>query len=101
MTDLQRRIGETVILNVPRHGLLRGLSTAMGLELFAYFIYDYPEDFARYMAASGARRLEWVQAVADRALSPVILIAEDFATKQGPIFPPEFLPATTTPMSSP
>jgi uroporphyrinogen decarboxylase len=29
--------------------------------------------------------------VADAALSPVILIPEDFATRQGPIFPPEFL----------
>jgi uroporphyrinogen-III decarboxylase len=43
------------------------------------------------MAVSGAHALEWVKAVADRDLSPVILIAEDFATKQGPIFPQDFM----------
>ena len=90
MTDLQAQIGETVILKYHDVGFCSAYD-AMGLELFSYFTYDYPEVFARYMAASGARRLEWVRAVADRELSPVILLAEDFATKQGPIFPPDFL----------
>ncbi|MBM3477091.1 MAG: hypothetical protein FJX75_27805 [Armatimonadetes bacterium] len=90
MTVLQAQVGETVILKYHDVGFCAAFD-AMGLELFSYFVYDYPEVFARYMAASGARRLEWVQAVADRELSPVILIAEDFATKQGPIFPPDFL----------
>lgn len=90
LTDLQARLGETVILKYHDVGFCAAYD-AMGLELFCYFVHDYPEDFARYMAASGQRRLEWVRAVADRSLSPVILIAEDFATKQGPIFPPDFM----------
>lgn len=90
MTELQARIGETVILHCHDVGFCAAYD-ATGLELFCYLIHDYPEVLGRYMAASAARRLEWVQAVADRTLSPVILIAEDFATKQGPIFPGAFL----------
>jgi hypothetical protein len=90
MTGLQAQLGETVILKYHDVGFCTAYDT-IGLELFSFLVYDYPEVFGRYMAASGARRLEWVQAVADPALSPVILIAEDFATKQGPIFPPDFL----------
>ena len=44
-----------------------------------------------FMQASVEQELRRVHTVADRRLSPVILIAEDFATQQGPIFPPEFL----------
>ena len=90
MTDLQARVGETVILRPHDVGFCSAYD-GMGLELFCYFVHDYPEVFDRYMAASGARRADWVRAVADRALSPVVLIAEDFATKQGPIFPPDFM----------
>ncbi|MBM3500525.1 MAG: hypothetical protein FJX74_17845 [Armatimonadetes bacterium] len=90
MSDLQAQVGETVILRYHDVGFCAAYD-AMGLELFAYLVHDDPDIFARHMEASGARRLEWVQAVADRELSPVILIAEDFATKHGPIFPPDFL----------
>ena len=90
MTQLQAKIGETVILKYHDIGFCSAYD-AMGLELFVYFVHDHPEVFFEYMAASAANRLEWVNAVADRALSPVILIAEDFATKQGPIFPPDFM----------
>ncbi len=90
MTGLQAQVGETVILKYHDVGFCAAYDT-MGLELFSYLVCDFPEVFARYLAVSAARRLEWVRAVADPALSPVVLIAEDFATKQGPIFPPEFL----------
>jgi len=90
LTDLQGQIGETVILKYHDVGFCAAYDS-LGLELFSYLVHDHPEVFARYMAISGARALEWVEAVADPALSPVILIAEDFATKQGPLFPPDFL----------
>jgi hypothetical protein len=88
--DLQAKIGETVLLKYHGTGFC-GAFDAMGLELFTYFVTDYPEVFDEYMQVSAARQLAWARAVADRTLSPVILIAEDFATKQGPIFPPAFL----------
>jgi hypothetical protein len=52
---------------------------------------DYPEDMTEFMEASIENSVRKVHAVADMDLSPVVLIAEDFSTKQGPIFGPVFL----------
>jgi hypothetical protein len=90
MLDLQARIGDTVILNYSGTGFCHAFDS-MGLEIFTFFQLDYPEVLQAYLDASLARELRRVHAVADPALSPVILIPEDFATKQGPIFPPDFL----------
>jgi hypothetical protein len=90
MLDLQRRIGDTVILNYSFTGFCTGWN-AMGLEIFTFFYADYPAAFADYLDACGERELKRVHAAADPDLSPVVLIPEDFSTKQGPIFRPEFL----------
>jgi uroporphyrinogen-III decarboxylase len=90
MCDIQQRIGETVILNYSFTGFC-GVFDAMGLEIFTFFMEEYADVMAEHIEASTAREVERVHAVADPSLSPVILIAEDFATKQGPIFSPAFL----------
>jgi len=90
MLDLQGKIGDTVILNFSYTGF-SACFDAMGLEIFTFFQLDYPEVLAAYMEASTASELRRVHAAADPRLSPVILIPEDFGTKQGPIFPPGFL----------
>ncbi len=90
MIDLQSKLGDTVMLRYHGVGLCAAYD-AMGLELFSYLMHDYPEAIGEYMQASVAGELRRVRAVADRELSPVIMIAEDFAAKHGPIFPPEFL----------
>lgn len=90
MLDLQSRIGDTVILNYSGTGFCHPFDS-MGLEIFTFFQLEYPELLAEYMEASVARELRRIHAVADPELSPVILIPEDFATRQGPIFGPEFL----------
>lgn len=90
MSDLQDMVGETVILNYSGTGFC-SVFDGMGLELFSYFIADFPDEMAEFMEASTEAELRRVNAVADFSLSPVILIPEDFSTKQGPIFNPEFL----------
>ncbi|MBI2441017.1 MAG: hypothetical protein HYV35_06555 [Lentisphaerae bacterium] len=90
MLELQAKIGDTVVLNYSHTGFCNAFDP-MGLELFAYFQIEYPEALADYLEASTAKELDRIHAVADPGLSPVILLAEDFATKQGPIFSPEFL----------
>jgi hypothetical protein len=90
MLDLQAKIGDTVILNFSGTGFCHPFDS-MGLELFTFFQLDYPEVLMEHLEATTAREVRRVHASADSALSPVILIPEDFATKQGPIFPPEFL----------
>ncbi|MCF7853756.1 MAG: hypothetical protein K9N51_03080 [Candidatus Pacebacteria bacterium] len=90
MLDLQSKIGDTVILNFSLTGFCHPFD-AMGLEIFTFFQLEYPELLKDYMETNVSREVHRVHAVADPGLSPVILIPEDFATKQGPIFPPDFL----------
>jgi len=92
MLELQAKIGDTVILNYSSTGFC-GVFDTMGLEIFTFFQLHYPEAFDEYLQLSVRREEQRIHAVADSQLSPVILIAEDFATKQGPIFPPAFLRA--------
>jgi hypothetical protein len=88
---LQEKIGTTtVICNFSMTGFC-GVFDAMGLELFTYFVTDYPEALLDYMEVSTQREVCRAHAVADRELSPVILIPEDFSTKVGPIFSRDFL----------
>ena len=87
---MQSRLGGAVLCNFSMAGFC-GVFDGMGLELFTYFAMDYPDVLADFMQVSTQRELARIHAVADAELSPVILIPEDFSTKQGPIFPPEFL----------
>lgn len=96
MLELQQLVGDTVILNYSGTGFCSAFD-GMGLELFSYFYEDYPQVFSDFMQISTAAELRRVHAVADAALSPVILIPEDFATRQGPIFSPQFLATTHFP----
>ena len=91
MLALQGKIGDAVILKCDGGTGFCDSFTDMGLEIFSYFIAEYEEVFAEYMEVSVTREVDRIHAVADAALSPVILIAEDFSTKQGPIFAPSFL----------
>ncbi len=88
--DMQEKVGETVILDFSFTGFC-DLFDAMGLDIFTFFSLDHPEMLKDYMELSIANEIQRVAAVADSRLSPVILIPEDFSTKQGPIFRPDFL----------
>ena len=88
--DLQQKVGETVIIDFSFTGFC-DLFDAMDLEIYTFFSLAYPELLKEYMDVSIENELNRVHAVADRDLSPLILIPEDFATKPGPIFSPDFL----------
>lgn len=88
--ELQALVGETVILNYSHTGFCSAFDS-IGLELFVYLCQDYPQALSDYVEVCTERELRRIDAVADPGLSPVILIPEDFATKHGPIFSPEFL----------
>ena len=90
MQALQEKVGDTVILKYNDFGFC-GAYAAMGLEIFTFFTVDYEEVFTEWIEVSVADEIRRIHAVADADLSPVILVAEDFATKQGPIFRPDFL----------
>jgi hypothetical protein len=90
LAELQVRVGETVIIDFSFTGFC-DLFDAMGLEIFTFFAREFPELLAEYLETALANELRRVRAVADPELSPLILIPEDFATKRGPIFSPQFL----------
>jgi uroporphyrinogen decarboxylase len=91
MHGMQGLVGETVVIDISIGTGFCSVFDGMGLELFSYFNYDYPDDMCEFMEISTKNAVRKVHAVADKGLSPVVLIAEDFSTKQGPIFGPEFL----------
>jgi len=91
MRHLQGLIGDTVIIDYTAQTGFCSCWSRLGLELFVYLYSESPDVVAEYVAACTDRAIRWVHSVADTALSPVVLIAEDFATKQGPIFSPAML----------
>jgi hypothetical protein len=90
MRTLQEKVGETVIIDLSLTGFCHVFDD-MGLELYSYFSLDYPQVLRDYLDATAAAEIRRIHAVADPAISPVILIAEDFASKHGPLFSPAFL----------
>ena len=87
---LQRLAGDTVICDYSATGFC-SVFDRMGLEIFSYFCIDFPQLLTEYLELSTRIELKRIPLVADRERSPVILIPEDFSTKQGPIFSPAFL----------
>ncbi len=90
MLDTQRLIGETVLCHHHDVGLCY-VWTTMGIDIFTFFYLDYPELLQEYLGLYTARMECWIEAAADPELSPVVLLADDFATKQGPLFNTAFL----------
>jgi hypothetical protein len=91
MTSLQRLLGDTVIIDTSSAVGLCPCWSRVGLMLFSYLYEDFPEVASDFIEAYVTNEIRRVHAIADPSLSPVILIADDFATKQAPIFSPEFL----------
>lgn len=91
MLRLQRLVGETVIIDYTIGVGLCPCWSRLGLELFIYLYQEHPQVVADYIETFTWSDIRRLHAIADPALSPVVLIAEDFATKQGPIFSPAFL----------
>ena len=83
-------MGETVLFNWSFTGFC-DVFNLMGLELYSFFSLDYPDVLTDFMELSTENELRRIHAVADKKLSPLILIPEDFSTRQGPIFSPDFL----------
>ncbi len=91
MLGLQRLVGETVIIDYSLGVGLCPCWSKLGLELFCYLYAEDPQVVTDYIETFTANDIRRLHAIADPSLSPVVLIAEDFATKQGPIFSPAFL----------
>ena len=91
MERLQEQIGDTVIIDTSSAVGLCACWSRPGLALFSYLYEDEPDLVSEFIETYVSNEIRRVHAIADKRLSPVILIADDFATKQGPIFSPDFL----------
>jgi len=88
---LQRLVGETVIIPTDNSAGLCACWARIGLTAFAYLCEDHPDVVSGFMEAYVTREIQKAETRADKGLTPVVLIADDFATKGGPIFSPQFL----------
>jgi uroporphyrinogen decarboxylase len=91
MAGLQRLVGETVIIDFSIQTGFCECWSRLGLDAFIYLYDAYPEVISEYVSVYTDCELRRLHAIANAALSPAVLIAEDFASKRGPIFSPAFL----------
>ena len=90
-SGIQEMIGETVFIDYSIGTGFCDVFDKMGLEIYTFFSFEYPDTLLDYMEISAANAEAKVRVCGGSDLSPVVLIAEDFSTKQGPIFNDEFL----------
>ena len=91
MQEQQRLVGETVIIDWSIDMGFCFCWSQLGLELFTYLYDEAPQVITDYVQTHTSVQIRKLHAVADPDLSPVVLIAEDFASKVGPIFSPALL----------
>jgi hypothetical protein len=91
MLGLQARIGHSVIIDFSIQTGFCECWSRLGLDTFSYLYCDDAQVVSEYLDAYTEAELLRLEAIADREISPVVLIAEDFASKGGPIFSPALL----------
>jgi hypothetical protein len=88
---IQAMIGDTVFIDFSIGTKFCSVFDRMGLELYSYFSYEYPDVLLEFMEMACKNAEDKALNCGDPELSPVVLIAEDFSTKGGPIFSSSFL----------
>jgi len=92
ITNIQNMIGDdTVIFDYVFDTGLCSCWNWGKIEPFTFLYYDEPEIVSEYLKARTDDAIRKAHAIADKSLSPLILIADDLASKTAPIFSPEFL----------
>ncbi len=91
MLGLQRLIGDTVIIDFSLTTGFCECWSQLGLDTFIYLYDEEPQIISDFIEAFTDSEIRRLHAIADPSLSPVILLPEDFASKQAPIFGPVFL----------
>jgi uroporphyrinogen decarboxylase len=89
--EIQALIGDTVFIDFSINTGFCTVFDRMGLELYTYFSYDYPDVLLDFMETSCTNAENKARNCGGTDLSPVVLIAEDFASKTGPLFSNDFL----------
>lgn len=91
INKMQQLVGDTVIFDYPAGTGFCSIYDKIGLGLFSYLAYENPALIQEFIQLHTENAIRFVRAAGDNRLSPVVLIAEDFATKQGSIFSSDML----------
>ncbi len=91
MLGLQKLVGDTVIIDFSLTTGFCECWSQVGLDTFICLYDEEPQVVSDFIEAYTDSEIRRLHAIADRSLSPVILLPEDFASKQAPIFGPAFL----------
>jgi len=86
----QKGIGDDTVIVVESDVGFDFARNRAGIELFSYFMVEYPELLSEWLEALNQAEIRRAKAIADPALVPVMLTYSDIAFKSGPIFSPEF-----------
>jgi hypothetical protein len=88
--DPMGRNDPTVYVPVSMAGLTR-MYQFTGMDMFAYFMFDYPDLLEEWLDARNQAELRRVAAIANPDLMPIVLVADDIAFRTGPLFSPDWL----------
>lgn len=89
--DHMKGIGDDTIIVVESDVGFEFARHRAGIELFSYFMVEYPELLSDWLEALNQAEIKRAKAIADPELVPVMLTYSDIAFKTGPIFSPEFM----------
>lgn len=89
--EIQRLIGDTVLCEYPASVGICDCWAYGRIVPFSYLYHDEPEVISEYLKIHTENEIRKVHAIANKTLSPVVLIADDLASKTSPIFSPQFL----------
>ena len=101
MQGLQARIGDAVIIDFTIQTGFCECWSRLGLDTFIYLYDQFPEVISDYIQTYTDCELRRLHAVADPALSPVVLIAGGFRFQARPHLQPGLLAPRTLPARPP
>jgi len=91
VTEHMKGIGDDTVIVVESDVGFEFARHRAGIELFSYFMVEYPELLSDWLEALNRAEIRRAKAIADPELVPVMLTYSDIAFKSGPIFSPEYL----------
>ena len=84
-------VGDDTVMMELDNAPLRDCLWRAGIELFSYLLHENPDAIRDWLDAYLCRQLQTIDALADRELAPVVLIANEIASSAAPLLGPDAL----------
>lgn len=89
--SLQRRLGEVFVFPALPHLGLAMLYNEIGLEMFSYYMMDYPDIIAELLELQTIKAIRWIEHLPENHGLEACFIGEDIAFNSGLLFSPVWL----------